>query len=131
MRELVLQEMAGITGLRVLTGMPPALPTAGQFDVEMVVQGPGSYEELLQHAFPLVEAAFASGHFIFADTDLKISEDQVRLVLDHDRIADLGLNVQRVSDQLSTMLSEQDVNRFNHNGKVLPGHPDGRVVRAR
>ena len=123
MRELVLQEMAGITGLRVLTGMPPALPTAGQFDVEMVVQGPGSYEELLQHAFPLVEAAFASGHFIFADTDLKISEDQVRLVLDHDRIADLGLNVQRVSDQLATMLSEQDVNRFNHNGKsyrVIP-----------
>ena len=123
MRELVLQKMAGITGLRVLAGMPPALPTAGQFDVEMVVQGPDSYEEMLQHAFPLVQAAFESGLFIFADTDLKISQDQVRLVLDHDRIADLGLNVQRVSDQLSTMLSEQDVNRFNHNGKsyrVIP-----------
>ena len=123
LRPVVLQQMSEITGLRVLPIMPTALPTAGQYDVEMVVQGPGNYAELEGYAQQLIGAAYESGHFIFADTDLKINQAQVRLELDHDRIADLDMDVQQVSTQLSTLLSEQEVNRFNGDGKsyrVIP-----------
>ena len=123
LRPVVYQQMSAITGLRILPIMPSALPTAGQFDVEMVVQGPVNYKELESYAQQLVGAAYESGHFIFVDTDLKINQPQVRLKLDHDLIADLGMDVQKVSNQLSILLSEQEVNRFNANGKsyrVIP-----------
>ncbi|WP_299948106.1 efflux RND transporter permease subunit [uncultured Microbulbifer sp.] len=122
-RDSVFQKMSGITGLRVLPVMPSALPAAGQFDVEMVIQSPDTYDEMAQYIAPLIDAAYASGHFTFVQTDLHIDQHQVRLQLDHDRIADLGLNVQQVSAQLAALISDQDVNRFDANGKsyrVIP-----------
>ncbi|MCO7223224.1 efflux RND transporter permease subunit [Pleionea sp. CnH1-48] len=116
-------QMSGITGLRVLPILPNALPTAGQFDVEMVVQSSDSYKKMSEYTAPLIAAAFQSGHFTYADTDLKINQSQARLILDHDRIADLGLSVQQVSDQLAVLVSEQDVNRYDAGGKsyrVIP-----------
>ena len=123
LRAQVFHLMSEVTGLSILPIMPAALPTAGQFDVEMVIQGPDSYEEMEGYAQRLIGAAYESGHFIFVDTDLKINQSQVRLNLNHDRIADLGLDVQRVSNQLATLISEQEVNRFNGTGKsyrVIP-----------
>ena len=40
------------------------------------------------------------------------------MLFNHDRIADLGLDVNSVSSQLATMLAEMDANRFNSNGKA-------------
>lgn len=123
LRPVVYQKLSAVTGLRILPIMPSALPTAGQFDVEMVIQGPDDYKDLESHAQRLIGEAYKSGHFIFVDTDLKINQPQVRLKLDHDRITDLGMDIQKVSHQLSVLLSEQEVNRFNGNGKsyrVIP-----------
>ncbi|WP_108817501.1 efflux RND transporter permease subunit [Pseudovibrio sp. Alg231-02] len=107
-----------VAGLRVLPLLTPSLPTAGQFDVELVVTGPETYEEMLNHGYALVEAAYMSGMFMYADTDLKIDRPLVHLKLDHTRIADLGLTSKDVSDQLSFMLSEQYLNRFDADGKA-------------
>jgi multidrug efflux pump len=38
-------------------------------------------------------------------------------MLDHERIADLGMDIDDVSDQLAALLSDQGVNRFNAKGK--------------
>jgi multidrug efflux pump len=65
-----------------------------------------------------VGAAFQSGEFLYADTDLKIDLPQVELKIDRDKIADLGMTVANVSSQLSTYLSSNYVNRFDANGKA-------------
>lgn len=112
------QTLSGIDGLRVLPLLESALPTAGQFDVELIIQGSDDYQTMASYARKLVEAAYASGQFMFANTDLKITLPQARLVFDTDRMADLGLDMNKVSAQLRTLNSGQFVNRFDSEGKA-------------
>ena len=114
----VFGKLANITGLRALPMLFPSLPSAGQFDVEMVVTSASEIEDMEPYAQKLVSAAYASNQFLFADTDLKIDLPQARFELDRDRIADLGLQVEDVGQQLATFMSGDYVNRFNLDGKA-------------
>ncbi|NRB42798.1 MAG: efflux RND transporter permease subunit, partial [Pseudomonadales bacterium] len=111
-------KLSSITGVKVFPVIFPSLPTAGQFDVEMVIQGPDDYPTLEKYAQQLIKVAYQSGQFMFADTDLQINLPEVRLQFNHQRIADLGLDIAMVSSQLALMLAEMDVNRFNADGKA-------------
>jgi multidrug efflux pump len=115
--------ISGIAGVQAFPLLPPPLPGAGQYDVELVVTSSQSPEEMAQYAGALVGAAFASGKFLFADTDLKIDLPQTRIIIDRDRVADLGLDLAAVGRDLAVMLSGGYVNRFNYDGrsyKVIP-----------
>ena len=114
----VFARVAEVTGVRVFPILVPALPSAGQFDVEMVVQSPDSPAQMKPHAVTLLEAAQASGRFMFVDTDLEIDMPQLRFVLDRERIAELGLDLDSVSRQLALLLSGDYVNRFDMKGKA-------------
>jgi multidrug efflux pump len=105
-------------GIQPLPIMPAPLPSAGQFDVELIVKANAPYTELKTYADKLVGAAFQSGHFLYADTDLKIDLPQTELRLNRQKIADLGLQVADVSRQLSVLLSTNYVNRFDEQGKA-------------
>ena len=109
---------SAISGLKVFPVLSPALPTAGRFDVELVVQSPESPEKMKQYADKMIGEAYASGRFLFVDTDLKIDQPQVRLILDRQRIADLGMDLTGVSQQLGVLLSGNYVNRFDLGGKA-------------
>jgi multidrug efflux pump len=111
-------QLSTISGLKVFPMLSPSLPTAGQFDVEMVVQAPDSYEEMEVYAQKLLQAAYQSGQFLFVDTNLTMNLPQTRMEFNHDSIADLGMNTQAVSEQLASLLAEMDANRFNANGKA-------------
>ena len=50
---------------------------------------------------------------MYVDTDLKIDLPQPRVVLDRERIADLGLDLDSVGRELGTLLGGAYVNRFN------------------
>lgn len=106
------------TGLNIFPILFPSLPTPGQFDVEMIIQGTDSYQEMEAYAYQIIGAAYQSGLFMFVDTDLKIDLPQTRLEFDHARIADLGLTLNQVTSQLSAQISDREVNRFNADGKA-------------
>jgi multidrug efflux pump len=110
--------LSSVTGLRVFPSLAASLPSAGQADVELVVLSTDSYENMAGYAQQLVQAAQQSGQFLYANTDLKLNLPQYRMVFNHDRIADLGMNTNGVSFQLATLLAEMDANRFNSNGKA-------------
>ncbi|CCQ10707.1 RND multidrug efflux transporter; Acriflavin resistance protein [Pseudoalteromonas luteoviolacea B = ATCC 29581] len=105
-------------GINPLPILPAPLPTAGQFDVEMVVRSSAPYEEMKKYADQLIGRAFASGHFLYADTDLKIDLPQIEIQLERDKIADLDMDLAYVSAQLSVLLSHNYVNRFDADGKA-------------
>ncbi len=111
-------ELAAIPGLRAFPNLVPSLPSAGQFAVELVVTAPVPVEDMQPYAEKLLEATYASGKFMFADTNLKIDYPQANFSLDRDRIADLGMTVADVSEQLSIFLSGNYINRFNLDGKA-------------
>jgi len=119
--------LSGVPGLKVFPVLPTPLPSAGNFDVELVVVGPDEPAEMLEYARALVKAANDSGQFLFADTDLRLDLPQAEFRLDRERIADLGMTLGEVTDQLSVFLSGDFLNRFNYEGKayqVLPLVPD-------
>ena len=111
-------KLAQTPGLNMIPFLLPSLPSSGQYEIEMVVKSSASYDEMKQYADQLVGAAFASGQFLFADTDLKIDLPQVELQLNRQKIADLGMNVADISEQLGILLSSNFVNHFDSNGKA-------------
>jgi multidrug efflux pump len=111
-------ELSQVSGIKVFPVLPLPLPTAGQFDVELVIKSQDSYENMLNVAYQLVGAAYETNMFLFADTDLKFDLALAKLNFDHERMADLGLDVSLVVKQVSSMLSEQEVNRFDAEGKA-------------
>jgi multidrug efflux pump len=116
-------KLAQIKELQIYAVLPPALPGAGNYDVELVIKGPGTPEQQADYAARLAAAAYGSGKFLFADTDLKIDLPQVRVVVDRERVADLGLDLAEVGRQLGVLLAGNYVNRFSLEGrayKVIP-----------
>lgn len=114
----VTELLSGVPGVRVYPLLSPSLPSSGQSDVELVVRSTDSYENMAAYAQQLIQAAQRSGQFLYANTDLQLNLPQYRLVFDHDRIADLGMDADYVSAQLSTLLGEIDANRFDMDGKA-------------
>jgi multidrug efflux pump len=111
-------ELSKVSGVRALPMLFPALPTAGNFDVELVVLSPESPQQMKQYADRMLAAAYASGKFMFADTDLKVDMPQAELVLDREHIADLGMSLSEVNSQLGLLLSGDYVNRFDLDGRA-------------
>jgi multidrug efflux pump len=112
-----------IAGLQVIPITPPPLPGGSNFPIELVIASTAEPRELLDVANKLVAKAFESGIFMFADTDLKYDQPQTEILFDRDKVAALGLNLQKVGADLSTMLSGNYVNRFSNQGrsyKVIP-----------
>ncbi len=112
-----------VPGLRVFPRLDPPLPTPGQYDVELVLQGNGPPEQMLATAQEVVTAGWQSGKFLYVDTDLKIDLPEATVVLDRERIADLGLDLAQVAQEFGTLLGGNYVNRFNYfdrSYKVIP-----------
>ncbi|HEY8369071.1 MAG TPA: efflux RND transporter permease subunit [Thermodesulfobacteriota bacterium] len=82
-----------VPGLRVFPRLDPPLPTPGQYDVELVLQSDAPPEQMLETVQAVVGAGWQSGKFLYVDSDLKIDLPQARVVLDRDRLADLGLDL--------------------------------------
>ena len=118
------QKLATIPGIRIFPVTPPALPGGGQFPVEFVLASTAEPEQILEFAQKLQMKAMASGMFAFPPLiDMKIDQPQSELVIDRDRVADLGLNLQQVGADVGSMLGGNFVNRFDIAGrsyKVIP-----------
>ncbi|HET6280428.1 MAG TPA: efflux RND transporter permease subunit, partial [Polyangia bacterium] len=112
------QELFGklmtVTGVRAPVFLPPALPSSGIFPVEFVIASTGTHEELVRAADQIVVEAIKSGQFAFPPvTDVKIDQAKAEIVFDREKMASMGLSMQQVGADLSTMLGGNFVNRFN------------------
>jgi len=110
--------LGGVTGLSLFPILPASLPTAGQFDVELVVRAPDDAVTMKEYADKIIQQANASGNFMFVNTDLKIDLPQAELDINRELVADLGLDLSSVNDQLSILMSNNFVNYFNKDGKA-------------
>jgi multidrug efflux pump len=112
-----------VPGVRVFPRLDPPLPTPGQYDVELILQSDVPAEQMLETVGAVVGAGWQSGKFLYVDTDLKIDLPQARVVIDREQVADLGLDLASVGQELGTLLGGAYVNRFNffdRSYKVIP-----------
>ena len=120
----VQQKLADIPGIQIFPVTPPALPGGGQFPVEFVLASTEEPDKILQFAKQLQSKAAESGLFAFPPLiDVKIDQPESEIVIDRDKVADLGLNMRQVGSDLASLLGANYVNRFNIAGrsyKVIP-----------
>jgi multidrug efflux pump len=116
--------LSKIAGINTSAFELPSLPTAGGFlPVEFVIGTTDNVENLQEVSQQVLERANASGRFIFVNTDLKIDKPRQDVVIDRDKAALLGIDMQTLSDDLSALLSSGFVNRFelaDRSYKVIP-----------
>jgi multidrug efflux pump len=117
-------QLSGIPGIRVLPVTPPALPGGGEFPVEFVISSTDEQGSILEYADKIAQAAARTNIFAFPPiVDTKIDQPQAELVLDRDKVAALGLDMQTVGADLAALVGGNFVNRFNYGGrsyKVIP-----------
>jgi multidrug efflux pump len=113
-----------IAGVRAPMFVPSALPSAGLMPVEVVVSSTADHEQMMRFTDRLSMAAAESGQFAFPPiSDVRIDQVRTDIELDHDKLAAMGISMQQVGMDLSSMLSGNYVNRFNMDGrsyKVIP-----------
>ena len=115
--------MSRIPGIRVITLTPPPLPGGGNFPVDLVIASTAEPQELAVFANQLVQKAFASGLFMYADADVKFDQPQARVVFNRDQLRSQGVEMSQAGRDLSTLLGGNYVNRFSIQGrsyKVIP-----------
>jgi multidrug efflux pump len=93
-----------VPGLRVFPRLDPPLPTPGQYDVELVLQSDAPPEQMLETVGKVVGAGWQSGKFLYVDTDLKLDLPEARVTIDREAVADLGLDLASVGQELGTLL---------------------------
>ncbi|HSO59409.1 MAG TPA: efflux RND transporter permease subunit, partial [Desulfobacterales bacterium] len=120
----VQQKVGAIPGIRTLPVLRPALPGGGQFPVEFILASTVDSEQLLQFARQIQLKAMQSGMFAFPPIiDVKIDQPQSEIVIDRDKTAELGLDLQQVGSDMAAMVGGNFVNRFDIAGrsyKVIP-----------
>jgi multidrug efflux pump len=119
----VSQATADIPGIRALQLVPPALPGSQGLPVDFVIVSTAEPARLAEFANQLVGKAFASGKFMFADTDLHFDQPQARVVFDRDKLRSEGVDLGQAGRDLSVLLGGNYVNRFSIGGrsyKVIP-----------
>ncbi|MGB0085992.1 MAG: efflux RND transporter permease subunit [Rhodomicrobiaceae bacterium] len=106
---------------------PPPLPTTGSgFPVQFVVSTTGDYQQLAQVTDELLNAAKASGQFLFVDSDLKFDTAQTIVDIDRPKAASLGVRMSDIGTTLATMTGGNYVDLINLSGRsyqVIPETP--------
>ena len=113
-----------IAGVRILSFLPPSLPGGSDFPIEFVISSTEPAEEVYQYALQLQMKAMESGKFAFPpQIDFRYDQPSVELKIDKEKVAEYGLSLATITNDLSVLLSGNYINRFNMDGmsyRVIP-----------
>ncbi len=115
---------SGISGLQAAAFLPPSLPGASSgLPVQFVVSSTAEHAQVGEVADDLLGRAFASGLFVYADSDLKFDQPQAEITLDREKAALLGIDMASVGADLGSLLGGGYVNRFSIQGRAYQVTP--------
>ena len=79
----------------------------GRFDIDFVLRGP-ELEQLSNYAEDLAKRAAKLGGIVDIDTSLKLNKPELRVKIDRERAADLGVDTSDISTSLRLMVGGED-----------------------
>lgn len=85
--------------------------------VEMVILTSRPYDELQAMAEALIGEIGDEPSLINVESDLKLDKPQIRVTVDRDKMADVGVPVETLGRTLETLLGGRQVTRFKREGK--------------
>jgi multidrug efflux pump len=108
---------AGIPGARIFIRTPRALGIRGSgIPVEMVLGGP-DYEQLKLWRDDMLAAMEAMPELVSTDSDFQERKPQMKISVDRDRAATLGVSLANVGRTLETMLGSRIVTTYVDRGR--------------
>ncbi|MGE3774561.1 MAG: efflux RND transporter permease subunit, partial [Gammaproteobacteria bacterium] len=117
-------KLNALVGQQVASFPRPSLPGAGRgLPLQFVVRSPGDYVDLDRAVDDLLGTAMQSGQFIFLQKSVEFTRPKTELVIDRNRAGILGISMEDIGRELSTLLGGNNVNWFNLEGrsyKVIP-----------
>ena len=120
---IVQQKLSAIPAIQMFPIMPEALPGSDNFPVSFIIASTADQERILEFAKDIFQKAMKEHVFQFGDIDTKIDQPQARIVIDHDKVSSMGLDMQKIGADLSASIGGNYVNWFNMEGlsyKVIP-----------
>jgi multidrug efflux pump len=115
--ELTPKLFGGLPGVLSFTKDPPSL--GGSFldkKINYVIYG-NSYEELQGHVGKIMGRLAQYPGITGMDTDLKLNKPQIRVEIDRDKAAALGVSMATIGGTLETLMGGRDVTRYKREGK--------------
>ncbi|SFX54249.1 efflux RND transporter permease subunit [Marinospirillum alkaliphilum] len=112
--ELQPKMFAGIPGIMAFPVLPASLgqsPIARP--IQLVIQSTGDFEDLDRLANALLGKIMADGRLVNPDTDLKLNKPELRLDVDRDKAASLGISLDVIARSLETLLGGRTVTRYS------------------
>lgn len=126
-------ELAAVTGVRVFVFQPSGLARYFGQPVQLVIGGP-TYEELARWRDIIIEKAKDYPGLYGVDADYRETTPQLRVAIDRNRAAELGVTSRTVGRTLETMLGSRLATTFVDRGEeynvVLQGSEEGRRTPA-
>ena len=110
------RELARIPGVRALPTVRQGLVRGSGQPLQIVLGGP-DYAQLVEWRDRLQPRFEANPRLAGVDSDYKETRPQLRVVIDRDRAADLGVAVSDIGNTLQTMLGSSRVTTFVDEGK--------------
>ncbi len=109
-------QLLGIPGANVFAINPPSLNQPGRkTPVQFVLGGP-SYDMLRDWSQTILEGARENPKLLSPDSDFKETKPELKVDIDRDRAADLGVSVQKIGRALEAMLGSRVVGTLNDRG---------------
>ena len=104
----------GSPGLQGYAFAPPSLPGAGGgLPISMVIQSIHAPERVVEVAEEIRTKAMQTGKFIVLQNSLSFDAPQVRITIDRDRAAELGVSVADIGSTLGIMVGGGAVAQFD------------------
>jgi multidrug efflux pump len=120
-------QVSNFPGARAFPFNPPSFGGAGGFGqpIQFVLGGP-DYDTLRGWRDIVMQKAQETGRFVNLDSDYRESQPDIRVQIDRQRAADLGVSVEEIGRTLELMFGEREVSTFVNRGDEYPV-----IMRAR
>jgi hypothetical protein len=106
-------QLAGVTAFPIT---PPSLGFRER-PINFVVQTSDSYANLNRVMRQLMDEVSKNPGFVAPDLDLRLSKPELRIDVDRERAADLGVPVESVARAIETLLGSRNVTRYKRDAE--------------
>ncbi len=125
--------VAGISGVTAFPVTPPSLGQGfTQRPINYVITTSDTYQNLAQTVRAFEEEIAKNPGFVQVNTDLRLNKPEIKLEVDRERAADMGVGVDLIARAVETMLSGRNVTRYKREGEqydvIVQTNPSGRAA---
>ncbi|MEO6626134.1 MAG: efflux RND transporter permease subunit [Burkholderiaceae bacterium] len=107
-----------LTGVTAFPITPPSLGQGFiQRPINFVIITSDSYQNLAQTVRQFQDELAKNPGFVQVDTDLRLNKPEIRLEVDRERAADMGVGVDAIARSVETMLGGRLVTRYKREGE--------------